>query len=211
MRRTILLLLATMSLAVLLASGVALAETTVIKETFSNTSRTTILDRPTLEGSPRAANPYPSQIAVSGFNQGSIRDVNLKLKGFSHTALQDVDIILQHGTQSAIVMSDVGGSSTNNPNAQGFQLTLDDEANTTLPALLTSASGSFKPTDHDTFAGDEPFPSPAESLPTNGSALSVFDGSDPNGTWNLFVVDDEPFEKGKIGSWTLVIKARVPV
>jgi hypothetical protein len=210
MRRTI-LLLSTMAVGLLLASGVALAATTVVKETFSNTSRTTILDRPTLEGSPRAANPYPSQILVSGFNQGSIRDVNLRLKGFSHTALQDVDIILQHGDQSAIVMSDVGGSSANNPNGDPFHLTLDDEAATTLPALLTTRSASFKPFDHDTTAGDEPFPPPAESLPTNGSALSVFDGTDPNGTWNLFVVDDEPSATGKIGSWTLVIKARVTV
>jgi len=196
MRRTI-VLLSTIAVGLLLASGVALGATTTVKETFTNSEGIRIRDF-------KKADPYPSQIAVSSFNQGSIRDVNLKLRGLSHTALQDVDIILQHGNQSAIVMSDVAAS------AQGFKLTLDDEAATTLPMLLLS-SGSFKPTDYDTSGEDATFPSPANTLPTDGSALSVFDGTDPNGTWNLFVVDDTAFDKGKIGKWDLVIKARVPV
>ena len=33
--------------------------------------------------------------------------------------------------------------------------------------------------------------------------MSAFDGTDPNGTWNLFVVDDAAGDSGKISGWTL--------
>ena len=58
---------------------------------------------------------------------------------------------------------------------------------------------------------DATFPSPANTLPTDGSALSVFDGTDPNGTWNLFVVDDVARTRGQFaGGWSLEITADSP-
>ena len=59
-----------------------------------------------------------------------------------------------------------------------------------------------------------PAPAPA---PSGESALSVFDGIDPNGTWKLYIADDsdQPLEDtGERGSstlsggWELQIKAR---
>ena len=39
-----------------------------------------------------------------------------------------------------------------------------------------------------------------------GSTLSVFDTTDPNGTWSLFVYDDASFDVGTIsGGWSLDI------
>jgi subtilisin-like proprotein convertase family protein len=40
----------------------------------------------------------------------------------------------------------------------------------------------------------------------------VFDGTDPNGTWKLFVIDDAKQEKGNFkGGWSLRIRAEVTV
>jgi hypothetical protein len=214
MRRT-LRLLSTMVLAILLAGGVALAASTVVIKTFTTSAAISILSPPDASP-PTAANPYPSAISVSGFNAGStIRDVNLKLSGFTHPAPKDVDIILQHGTPSAIVMSDVGCFSV----FVELGLTLDDEAANAVPddcaAPLTS--GSYQPVDYDTVGQppqaveDATFPSPANTLPTDASALSVFDGTDPNGTWNLFVVDDAAGNAGQFaGGWSLEITADSP-
>jgi hypothetical protein len=49
------------------------------------------------------------------------------------------------------------------------------------------------------------FGTPAPS-PPYGSALSVFNGTDPQGTWRLFVVDDFDSDSGSIaGGWSLAI------
>ena len=213
MRRTI-VLLSTIAVGLLLASGVALAASTVVEKTFTNSDGISILDPPGASP-PTAANPYPSAMSVSGFNAGSsIRDVNLKLSGFTHGRPQEVDIILQHGDQSAIVMSDVGCFSV-----VDLGLTLDDEAANAVPNDCGSplTSGSYKPIDYEKEtlldpAEDATFPSPANTLPTDGSALSVFDGTDPNGTWNLFVVDDDTVGgSGQFaGGWSLKITADSP-
>ena len=45
----------------------------------------------------------------------------------------------------------------------------------------------------------------------DGSALSVFDGTDPNGTWKLYVVDDAADDTGAItGGWSLHITTADP-
>jgi hypothetical protein len=101
-------------------------------------------------------------------------------------------------------MSDVGGGVLTPAN--GVTLDLDDQAANPLPAGQLS-EGRFKPTNLG--AGDT-FPAPAPT-PSGGSALSVFNGTNPNGTWNLYVVDDtDNASVGKFaGGWTLEIKARV--
>src|SRR5215218_5956131 len=102
MRRTI-LLLSTMTLTLLMASGVALAETT----TSTNPSSISIVDATQTEASP--ANPYPSEINVQGLGD-PISDVNVTLKGYSHGFPDDVAVQLvgPDGT-SALLMSDAGG------------------------------------------------------------------------------------------------------
>lgn len=42
------------------------------------------------------------------------------------------------------------------------------------------------------------------------TALNVFDGLDPDGTWQLYVVDDANLQTGQItGGWELEITAKV--
>jgi subtilisin-like proprotein convertase family protein len=205
-----------MTIAVLVASGVALAATDVVTQTFTTPDpkikiRTSPINEP---GQIRTAKPYPSEITVGGLNEGSIRDVNLKLRHFSHTFPDDVGVLLVGPQgQTALVMSDVGSS----VDVSAINLTLDDEATDSLPDSTQITAGTFKPTQGTNGpADDEGFPLPADfPVPAPpgpyGTALSVFDATDPNGTWKLFVLDDAGLDEGKFGSWALRIKAQVTV
>jgi subtilisin-like proprotein convertase family protein len=164
--------------------------------TFSNPNAVVIPDATT-------ANPYPSTIKVSGFKKGKINDVDLRLRGFNHGYSDDVDVLLvAPNGRTALVMSDVGG----NTNAASLTLTLDDEATAPLPDGAPLTSGAFQPANHlgtaDTFPG-----APA---PGGETALSTFNGGNPNGTWQLFVVDDAGGSSGAFsGGWDLKIIAKV--
>jgi large repetitive protein len=210
--RRMLLLLATMTIGVLLASGVAAAAVL----TFSNTSQILIRDATVVgvDSIPRAADPYPSQISVSGFS-GTILDVNVILKGYTHGFAEDVGVVLVGPQgQKALLMSDVGGFS----GVVGVRLKLDDEATASLPDDFNEGritSGTYKPTQGTRGGGEgcpapADFPSPAPTSPY-GTSLSVFDGTEPNGIWQLYVLDDCDSDRGKIrGGWSLRIKAEVP-
>ena len=145
-----------------------------------------------------AASPYPSTLTISGA-PGNVASLTVTLDNLSHAFPDDVDILLVGpGGQNAIIMSDVGGSTA----ASNVTLTLDDAAATNLPDLGPLVSGTFKPTNSG--AGDT-FPAPAPA-PSGGSALSVFNGTDPNGVWRLFITDDSGGDGGSIsGGWCLNI------
>jgi hypothetical protein len=128
--------------------------------------------------------------------------VNLKLGGLRHTEPVDVDVLLVGPSgANAIVMSDVG----NSDRVRRLHLLLDDEAANPLPNGSTLTGGTFQPANH-MLVGEETdsWPSPAPS-PSGGSALSVFDGTDPNGTWKLYVVDDAGVDSGRLRRWALRI------
>ena len=146
-----------------------------------------------------AATPYPSPLTISGHTSAVISSVTVTLNNFSHAFPDDVDILLVGpGGQNAILMSDVGGTSP----ATGITLTLDDAAATNIPDAGPLASGTFKPTNSG--LGDA-FPAPAP-VPSGGSALSVFNGTIPNGVWRLYVTDDSGGDGGSIsGGWCLNI------
>jgi len=211
--RRVALLVATVVTAVVVAGGAALAvETTtggasgeteasfaatkIVKKTFSKSG---LISIPNLG----QATPYPSEKNVSGFKRGRILDVNLKLKNYSHTFPDDVDIMLVAPKgQRATVMSDVGGSTDVN----NITLVLDDEAASPLPDGGPLVGGTFKP---NNVGGGDAFPVPAPT-PTDASALSVFDGKNPNGPWRLLIVDDAGGDVGQFaGGWSIVIKAKV--
>ena len=144
------------------------------------------------------ATPYPSSLAVSGLT-GVVSSVTVTLNNLSHTNPDDIDILLVGpGGQNAIIMSDVGDSIA----VTGVTLTLDDAAATSLPDSGPLVSGTFKPTNA---GGVDVFPPPAPT-PSGGSALSVFNGTSPNGTWSLYIRDDSGTEAGSIaGGWCLNI------
>ncbi|HMS40301.1 MAG TPA: VCBS repeat-containing protein, partial [Pyrinomonadaceae bacterium] len=61
----------------------------------------------------------------------------------------------------------------------------------------------------DLNTGTDNFPAPAPAAPYNfppSIALGIFNGASPNGTWNLYAVDDTLFSPGSINSgWSLNI------
>jgi len=178
-----------------------------LTQTFTNAAPITISPGPDNGGKAATtpATPYPSVVAVSGFTNGRILDVNLTLHGLSHTFPGDVDMLLVAPDPglNAFLMSDVGGNAI----ASNITLTLDDQAAAELSAPLVT--GTFKPTNGPSTQGTESFPGPAPT-PSGNVALSVFNTSDPNGNWRLFVVDDTGGDGGSIaGGWSLVITAEV--
>jgi Proprotein convertase P-domain len=65
-------------------------------------------------------------------------------------------------------------------------------------------SGSYRPANWPRMTGPFPVPAPARS---GAVALSSFDGGAANGTWALYVVDDEGNDVGSLMSWSLQITA----
>lgn len=145
------------------------------------------------------AAPYPSSAAVSGLS-GTITDVNVTITGFTHSWARDVDVLLVGPAgQSVVLISDCGGGVPVNAN-----VTLDDAAASFLPAS-TISTGTYKPTNLSDSEGGDTFSLPAPGS-GYGTALSVFNGTDPNGTWSLFVVDDLSGDGGSIsGGFSLAI------
>jgi subtilisin-like proprotein convertase family protein len=146
------------------------------------------------------ASPYPSQISVGGLGT-SVLDVNITLTGLTHGYPDDIDAVLVGPRgQSTMLVSDVGGGT----DASGVTLTLDDDAPAAIPDETALVGGTFKPTDSDSI-GWEPdeMPAPAPTPPI--ASLSIFDGSDPNGAWSLYIEDDTPGEQGSLTGWSLQI------
>ena len=149
---------------------------------------------------------YPAAITVSGFKRGRIKDVNVRIPAFFHDFPQDVDLLLVGPQgQQAIIFSDVGG---NTPTTNPRDVTLDDEATQALTENGSLVNGTFKPTN---VGGGDEFPAPAPALRDEGLGLAVFDGTNPNGEWQLFLVDDANNDGGVLlaPGWTLTITARV--
>jgi subtilisin-like proprotein convertase family protein len=166
-------------------------------QTFSNLASITI-------PSAGPGVPYPSSIAVSGVTD-TVKKVTVTLRTMNHTWPDDVDVLLVGPTgQTLVIMSDAGSSI----DMINVTLTLDDTAG----GLLGTAdlpSGTYKPTDY--WAGDPFAGAPAgpynEAAPSGAATFgSVFNGLDPNGTWSLYVVDDNATDSGNIsGGWSLAI------
>jgi Ca2+-binding RTX toxin-like protein len=163
-----------------------------------------------------AATPYPSDIVVAGLGT-SITDVNVKLKQYGHTWPADVDVLLEGPTgQTVLLMSDAPQNAPGcNDHVTGLDLTFDDSS-VNIPVSATLVSGTYRPTDYDsTDCGDlgplgDPFPPPAPAG-APGVALSDFNGTNPNGTWRLWVVDDFAGDSGSIAQgWEIDIIAPLP-
>jgi hypothetical protein len=198
-------MLAMVAAAVAVSSGTSATTASAATGTGANTTPIVIPDS-------GAGSLYPSPVTVSGLG-GTVTDVNLTLSGLEHTCTTDLDFLLVGpGGQQALVMSDKGafcGSIT------GVDITLDDSATTPMPdgdAALTS--GTYQPGDND-WGDAEPdtFPAPAPDPDSSGagSALSVFNGTNPNGVWNLYLSDQWSGDSGQLaGGWSLALSSTGP-
>lgn len=152
---------------------------------------------------PTAASPYPSNISVSG-ETPTPTGITVTLSGLAHTFFADIDVLLAGPTGvNLILMSDVCG----NGELSARTFTFSDAAASAMTVVGPCPSGTYKPTNF--FVDVFPAPAPA---PSANTALSAFDGLDPNGTWSLYVVDDASSDSGKIGGgWSLTISGPTAV
>ena len=154
-----------------------------------------------------AATPYPSTLAVSGV-QNVIGKVRVTFTKLSHSFPDDIDAMLVGPRgQRVVLMSDAGGSTALNNRTFTF-----DDAAGALPNETTILPGSYHPADYNsgTELGGDVFPAPAP-VGTRASSLAAFNGTDPNGTWSLFIHDDAGNDAGSLGAWSLTINTVQPV
>ncbi|QAY72649.1 hypothetical protein ET445_04100 [Agromyces protaetiae] len=133
----------------------------------------------------------------------SLSKVTATLSGVSHSSPIDLDILLVGPAgQNVMLLSDAGGGTP----VANATITFDD-AGGVLGALAT---GTFQPVDSDAEGADVSLPAPAP-VHSGLTALSTFAGTNPNGTWSLFVVDDATGDSGSIaGGWCLTITSPPP-
>jgi subtilisin-like proprotein convertase family protein len=191
--------LASIAVVAVLASALAwVAPTPAGADTTTGTNPATITIPAVGPGS-----LYPSPITISGMT-GTVTDVNLTLNGMQHNVATDVDVLLVGPTgRSIIVMSDAKGNSGFPINA-GSSVTFDDQATATIPTTGALTTGSFKPTNENT--GADSFPAPAPTPGPDTTLAGAFNGTNPNGVWNLYVVDDTAGDSGTIANgWSITI------
>lgn len=169
-------------------------------QTFSNPATIDILD----SGSPPTiADPYPSEIVVSGMPSYT-QKVTLNFDGFAHTAPADASMLLVGPTGAYCgIFSGVGAGVP----VTGLDITLDDDAASFLPQSVLS-SGTFLPSPVRFITpGDFPSPAPipAKYLYT---ALAIFISTDPNGTWSLYITNAFSGSSGEItDGWSITVEA----
>lgn len=129
-----------------------------------------------------AATPYPSVINVNGVS-GVVTDVDVTIKDYFADEVAGTRLLLVGpGGQSVMLMRWVGIGS-GGPATFRF----DDAAPGEMPFANFPASGTYQPTDFGLLA-DPPAPAPG---PPYGTALSVFNGLNPNGDWSLYLANEE--------------------
>ncbi|HSB28047.1 MAG TPA: hypothetical protein VLE19_09330 [Pyrinomonadaceae bacterium] len=185
----------------------------------SNSSPITIFDtNPTTD--PNPAEPYSSDIDVAGL-VGNVTSVSVTINGLTHSNPDDLDMLLVSPDDRAFhFWSDVGGGSLN-PQPSPVTITVADSGSQPLPdegPLVTDTT--YRPFNSDTNGDDFPVPAPGppyeEPSPVGKATFaSVFNGmsaDQANGTWRLFITDDQNSIGGSIsGGWTLNINTQVPV
>jgi uncharacterized repeat protein (TIGR01451 family) len=176
--------------------------------TFANATGITINDD-------TMATPYPSSIDVLNMG-GQVTRVSVTISNLIHTWPDDIDLLLVGPTgERATFMSDAGGSIA----VSNVVLTFSDTAGNVLPDNGPLLSRSYGPANYasalttsDRFDPPAPQPGGANgSRPYTNAALSTFNGTSPNGTWTLFVMDDDTGNNGSISGWSLEIETQDPV
>jgi len=143
---------------------------------------------------------------------GQVSKVTVTFNGFSHTWPADMSALLVGPTGvKALIVGQVGGDNTTP--ATNVTFTVDDSSAQYLPDFggtgITNGA-SYRPTNlaggnaaQVTFAG-APTSTPASPY---RNKLNSFNGTAPNGTWTLYVVDSATGDTGSIaGGWSIDIQ-----
>ena len=180
--------------------------TVVSGNAFCNPSPIALPDN----ASPGSATVYPSRLRVSGAPT-TLTKVTVTLNNLKHPRPDDMDLLLVGPTGARFfLVSDAGGTLSGALNAT---ITLDDSAASFIPDAGPLASGTYKPSAYgsskDVFAAPAPAaPYPTASPSGSDTLASVFNGTNPNGIWSLYLMDDvaSPGEAAEIaGGWCLTV------
>lgn len=132
------------------------------------------------------AGSYPLTIEVSGFD-GTVELASVRLTGLEHENPQDLDVwlVAPDGT-TVTLLSDVGSREL-----ESVSLVVIDGAESAGATI----GGIIGPTDREADDQRKRSRAPAD--------LSVLEGIDPNGEWQLLIADDHAGGKGRIAGWSL--------
>jgi subtilisin-like proprotein convertase family protein len=136
--------------------------------------------------------PYPSEVQVSGVTD-PVTKVTVTFDQLFHQSARNIDALLVGPKgQNVMLMSDAGGD-----NGVNDLIVFDDDAISGLQSPINT--GTFRPTN----LGDPEFmPAPAPQ-PPYGSTLAPFEGLNPNGTWQLFILDATIPDSGFLSAWSV--------
>lgn len=170
-----------------------------ITSTSKNTAAITIPDS-------GKASPYPSTITATGLN-AKITGLKVVIRNTTHGCAKDLDVLLVGPTgQSTVLFSDNGHPALipSCADLTKSSITIDDSCPDFSNSVPGGADICVRPSDNDSTGhqGDN------WDVPGSHSALnlSTFNGSNPNGAWNLYVVDDSSDDSGSFaGGWELQI------
>jgi subtilisin-like proprotein convertase family protein len=142
------------------------------------------------------AHPYPSSIIVADL-PGTIAEITVTLKDIDHTSLADIALLLVGPEgQNAVLLANAGETSP----TSHLTLALNQGASNLIP--VPTVSGLFKPTVRPPFPA---FFSPAPP-PSGVVGFDIFHGTNPNGRWELFVIDQATQDRGHIhAGWELTL------
>ena len=166
--------------------------------TLANTTGITINDD-------LPATPYPSSILVSGVI-GTVTKVAVRLNNLTHTYPDDIDVLLVGpGGRRVVLMSDAGSSPSSANPVNNVTLTFDETAATAIPDSNQIVTATYRPANHVSGGNVTDF-FPGLAQPFTNVSLSIFNGTDPNGTWSLYIVDDSTGGQGNVaGGWSLIL------
>ncbi len=172
-------------------------------------------------GTAGPANSYPSSIPVSGV-PGTVTDVNVTILGMVANA--DTDMVLRGPNgQQVMLISDacVQGTSLRgnwifDDSAPGF-LSRPGPCSPSFPTQMSFRPSNYvpqpgAPNDNST-EPDDLSAAPGGPPPPYVNALSFLAGGSPNGSWDLFVLDDNSagFVGFEINSgWALTLEVEPP-
>ncbi len=190
--RTSAIVRASLTLALLSLSPAALAQKT---HQFDGGAMLIPAGAPGTTAGPAA--PYPSSITVSGLT-APIGEVKVRLNGFSHTFVFDLDVLLVGpGGQTCLLLNRVGGG---RPGVSDVDYLFADDG-ATIPVLSNVGSGRYRPSQQPITTT---FPAPAP-VPPYGTTLAGFRGQDANGVWSLYILDNAGGDVGEMDGWSLLI------
>lgn len=142
--------------------------------------------------------PYPSDTIYLNELDGEVESVRVTLNGLTHTRTADLHVMLVSPDNTKVMLMAAAGGGLNF-NSE-MVLVFDDNAVNYIPFDFGITSGIWKPTN---YSGLDLFPLPVPLGPINNN-LSAFQGDNPNGYWELYVLDSTLLYSGQIeDGWTL--------